>query len=646
MKEIEDIVLSEDFQKFTNSKICDSLLKDIELNNKRWMEIPIQERILALYLIYTRNIKLIPSIESLVYKRRIPSIEEYLTDEYLPSDFQIIQDDNIWKKELISIYDQNSCVFEHILTGAIGIAKSSTAVVSHSYNLYRINSLRNPQYEMGSISSKPMNLQLMSLTKSKSSHTLLDQFKHILKCSKYYEKVKKPDEFVDYENSIVVPWCERKEESIDYIEFPNFIRIKPGSQDFHAIGEDIFGLLFDEAEFRKGASAEKTSLLYLQVMDRLKSRFSGRRYIMSTLCSSVKTDNGVIGTYIKSIPKGDKYTKISSYSIWDVKYSKQVRECENWFYVLRGTKTHPSKVLNKDEKELFEKNSFLTPTGCEVIKVPDIFDYKRSFLSNVQRALQDLAGIMVIGEERPFDDLENLEYNFLTPVFNISASLKNNDPLYLQFPISDLFEQSPIGYSLKRYPDTQRFLHVDLADTGICAITMCHKELNKENNKILYVIDFCVKIASPDRINLSSVLNLILDLKKKFNINIKKITADQYQSTYLLQELEKNNINCGRLSVDRDLIPYNNFASIIYERCLRIGTMGELKTQLSKIYYHNNKPFHLERKDMADSIVGSVFNATMDSTSQPINYFVEFDEKTIKEVFFDNFEMFNNKVKK
>lgn len=175
----------------------------------------------------------------------------------------------------------------------------------------------------------------------------------------------------------------------------------------------------------------------------------------------------------------------------------------------------------------------------------------------------------------------------------------------------------------------------DLADSGEAGICMCHKERRKRDNKTIIVIDFLIRIISPDRISLDSVQSFVVDLKKTLSLNLDTITADQYQSTAMLQYLEKHRIGkiVKRISVDRNLEPYNVFNSVVSEKLLKIGLMNELKTQLNNIYFSNGKPFaRIGRKDLVDAIVGSVFNCVMETSDSPI-YFYENDSQSDKEDF-------------
>jgi hypothetical protein len=142
----------------------------------------------------------------------------------------------------------------------------------------------------------------------------------------------------------------------------------------------------------------------------------------------------------------------------------------------------------------------------------------------------------------------------------------------------------------------------------------------------MYVVDFLIRIISPDRISLESVRDFMVDLKKKLGFSIEMITADQYQSTAMLQFFEKYNTGkiVKRLSVDRNLEPYATLNSLISEKLIRIGTLGEARKQFNNIYFAEGKPHaRIGRKDLIDALVGSIFNAATNPLDVPSNVYIE-----------------------
>jgi hypothetical protein len=104
------------FNSFKSNPEFTSLLSELELYNVRFRNLPIAQRELALYLILNNKTDVVSDLESLLYKRHVPTIQEFLTEEYLPGH-PITAPGNIWKEELIEIFNPSKSYYEHILTG-------------------------------------------------------------------------------------------------------------------------------------------------------------------------------------------------------------------------------------------------------------------------------------------------------------------------------------------------------------------------------------------------------------------------------------------------------------------------------------------------------------------------------------------------
>lgn len=164
----------------------------------------------------------------------------------------------------------------------------------------------------------------------------------------------------------------------------------------------------------------------------------------------------------------------------------------------------------------------------------------------------------------------------------------------------------------------------DLADTGEAGISMCHKELSTDG-QIKYVFDFVGRIISPNRISLEMINDFIIDLRNEAEVTFAVLSADQYQSVAMLQKMEVRNMakKVKRLSVDMTCEAYNTAANAVHEGSVVTGTCRRLKQQLGKVYIEKNKPFaeNDDRKDMADSFVGSLYNAITYAIDMPINIY-------------------------
>jgi hypothetical protein len=595
------------------------LLDEVNKANPRFREIPKDQQRIALALLMTGQLDSVTELERLYVRRPIPSIQEFLTVPYVGETANSIYPK--WREDLHEIFAPDSIIRQWGLTGSIGSGKTTIAIVAQLFNLFRVNCLRRPQLSMGSDPTKAMNLQLFTVTLDKVESLLVGRVKTFLQACQYYVEVGDEADFLDFRDpkyEHMIPWCERDDE----ILFPNRVRIRWGSQSRHALGEDVFGGILDEAEFRIGQDVAEALELYYELLERIRSRFLGSRFTLMCLLSSIKTAKGVMGTYIEEASRRPD-TKISQYAIWETKYPHAIED--GYFYVLRGTQRHPSRVMSDEEQDLIDKGELEPPGASEFIKVPDI--YRVDFEERTEQSLMNLAGQASLGQEVPFDDLSGLEDPDLCPVLEISAPLQGTKPLRDQLP-REHFIQTSQGWRLRRYPGAPRYAHLDLADTGEGGVTILHKELGMDG-RVLYVVDFCLKVTSPNRVSLDSVRDLMFDFRDYFGVSFNLVSADQYQSAQMLQKFIATNyavIKSYRLSVDRNRIPYDTLSTIIADQGVRIGKMRDLKRQLEDVYYDKNKPKSKKRKDIADSLCGAVFNAVSTPQDVPANSYQHFNK--------------------
>ena len=521
-------------------------------------------------------------------------------------------------------------------TGCIGSAKSSVSRIAQFYNLYRITSLRYPQLALGTGETKPMCLIFLTVNKLKASESMVS-IKTLLKQCKYFIKVQNEKEFVPYldnEFCQYVPYYEHKVEDFERVTFPNNVYVSLGTQLNHTIGSDLFGAVLDEAEFKKGPNASKDAYdFYTELLSRVTTRFIDTKYKLVTLVSSVKHDTGVISKHIEDLKYKKGYAYLSSYPIWEVK--EQYRgsfEKYGHFYALRGTMSHPSKVLDEIEYEQMENGEYICPDNCKVIKVPKHPMLVSPFLANPDRALKEQAGEATSGGERPFDNLSSLEDLNLAGEITLSASLTEKKSLFDQLP-ELLWQKTPAGLKLKRFPNAPRYLHLDLADSGEAGISMCHKEVSSLG-QIIYVFDFVAKVVSPTRISQTMIEEFIVDLKEVGSIMIELLSADQYQSTYLRERLENQHKVAkyvkrvpigGRTNIE----PVLTTAVLISEGAVKIGPCVELKQQLRGVFIYNDLlEYETERKDMVDTFVGTLYGALNSSTDIPTNIYESYERIT------------------
>lgn len=603
----------------------------LEKKNSRFKDLPEEIKRLAMAMFLQGDLNKVSSMWKLFYRRPIPTIEEFLSKEYLGSNSSFYVDESPWTQDLKYIFNPTSNILEWAMSGAIGTAKTSVACISQFYNLYRINSLREPSLAMGEGKTKPMVLMLLTVTKDKAGELFQTMLNTIQECQ-YYIEVKHKDqfrEFINQEYCQYVPYLVHKVEGFDRITFPNNVYIRTGSQKSHTIGSNLFGGIMDEAEFRGGAKkAEEAYDLYSEVLQRVTSRFINSHYKLVNLVSSVKHDTGIMTKHIENLKNEKELGRsyVSSYSQWDVKKEYfGAFEKYGHFYALAGNMSHPSRVLNEEEQIRFENNEFILPDQCKVIQVPKHPDLYVPFLRNPDRALRDSAGIVTSGGERPFDNFSQLVDPLLSSEITLISDISKEGSLFDKLP-KNWFQKTPMGLKLKRFPNSKRYVHLDLAETGEAGISMVHKEIRSDGT-IMYINDFIIKIVSPTRISQTLIEEFLVDLKEVGNIFIEILSADQYQSTYMRERLENLHkvakiVKKLPLGGKTNIEPFLTCANLIAEGLVKSGECKELKEQLKGIYIHNDTLQHdTNRKDLADAFIGSLYSALNHSSDIPTNIY-------------------------
>lgn len=583
-------------------------------NNARFSDLDKKVKLVAVYLLKLGQEEMLEDLWRLFYKWKTPNITEFLSAKYIGRTAEELFPK--WRDALLDVFSPGSSVSEIVTSGAIGVGKSTCLQTAHFYNLYRVCSLQQPQATMGSGASKPLVMSFMTVTLGKASDAILEPFKNQLADSSIFTKIKKEIEFEDFKGGDKIPYCDFG----DKIKFPNGIIVNIGSKLLHAISHDIFSASMDEANVRIGG-VEEALETYDELKKRQASRFLSSRFRLLTLASSAGTADSMITRYTRYIKKDDPSIRFYSYALWDVRQFDAYNK--GHFYVLRGTKTHPSKILDEEDKINIENETFVLPSNCITIRVPEI--HRKDFQSNTDKALRDLAGEPTYGDDKPFDDLTELEDFNLVPEVNVVAPLGDVVRIIDKVP-KDLFISTPDGKRFRRYPAALRYGHLDLAEVTEAGLCIGHKEVAPDGNT-MYVADIVMWITSPTRIDFNAVKQFLIDIVLECQVSLHTISADQFQSVSIRQELEVKRIakKVSYLSVDRSILPYLSLSSIIASKYVKVGKCEKLKGQLSDLSIHDNKIYTQSRKDMSDVLCGFVENARLNSTDIPMYEYARFN---------------------
>ena len=478
----------------------------------------IQKRI-ALYLTLTnQDTNLTDQIDNLLYRRPLPSIEEFLTGKfYMYNSNATLYP--YWRKQLEYMFREGSPVRKTIFGGSIGVGKSTIARKAFLYVLYRILCLRYPRAVFNIDSDATIANVIISMTLKQVYETNLLPFVKLMETMPCFQRVMRMQSFENFDLSD--PHCPipfNVEKSSGTIYFPDNIILTSGSGITHTIGLNIVNSFMDEIN-EKGV--EEALALLNSVDNRFSSRFQGSPLVFQSVVSSARTTNSPIGEYIRRLPKNDPSILILAPRLWEVKEDPEFLGDGSTFPVLVGNGSIPSKIFtDPGELKALEDGNYVPPIGCEVIDVPTV--YKEKFELQLEQSIQDIAGMTTVDNSTVFRDISKLEDNELPPEFNIKADISDNNDILAMLDEYKLWEQLPDGrWVFKRAPFAKRYCHVDLAgggDSGQCDAGICigHKEWryndSKKENETIYVVDLLIAVNARNKIDIHSIETFLTNL--------------------------------------------------------------------------------------------------------------------------------------
>lgn len=504
------------------------------------------------------------------------------------------------------------------------------------YALYRLLCLRYPRAVLNCETSSTLAVFILSVTQKTAYQTNFEPFIKILENMPCFQRVRNMTAFDNFDlEDPRVPFPFYVDKANLTIVFKDNFILTIGSQISNTVGYDIVISGADEVN-ELGIS---TGMELLNSIDgRVQGRFAGSPYILTNVMSSARATDSVTKEYVKKWQNDKNFLYLHPMR-FEVKESADFNAGEK-FIVQIGNGIIPSKIVT-DPGELIaiENNKYEIPIGCEIVKIPGI--YKPQFEADIIQSIQDILGIDTKDTKNVFRDTSKLEDEHLCPELLFQANLGDNSDLFqMLLDNTNLFEKNGLDgkYYLKRAPKAERYVHCDLSSTGECdtGLSLLHKEyrinpvtLEKET---LYVLDFIMAVDAKNTVDLESVEKFYKDLVLKGNVNIHTISCDQYQSEVIRQNWEKSGLfgKVEKSSVDIKLEPYINAANLMVTGQIKCGKCPKLKKELEALVFNKGKVEKtIELKDMADSLVGSIYNAQLNYFDEPLTqYTTETQVKT------------------
>jgi hypothetical protein len=377
------------------------------------------------------------------YEETPVTIDEFIeSEDFLGPQFDYGR--NIypfWREKLREIFDPSSEVTEIILSGSIGQGKSTVAAVAMAYILHHVLCLRQPQLYYNLAKNSYLALAFINLTLAAAYGIGYRKFMDILKES---------------------PWFVRngsiKGRKGSELYVPNKgIDLLAGSKPSHTIGRDVFAAFLDELSFagvQDSLKAKKQVMeLYTNIRRRMESRFmvAGKIPCKIFLVSSKNRESDFLESYMNAV-RGRPDVLIVDEPIWVVK-SHVLNLCGKTFRVCVGGRLLPSKVPAEDEP-----TDVLLAQGYRILDVP--VEYKRSFESNIEKALNDIAGIATASGFK-YMVPENIKKVMGTGRNMFTVDIINIG-LRTPFEISEFVDLNRVT----QYLGSKVYIHMDLSKNG------------------------------------------------------------------------------------------------------------------------------------------------------------------------------------
>lgn len=530
-----------------------------------------------------------------------------------------------WEKCLQDIFPTNIDTKYNtiIFTGAIGLGKSTIAVICLLYMLYRLLCLKDPYLFYGLQPIDKITISLMNITLENAKGVALDKMNQMILSS---------DWFMTHGSMSGVS-------NLCYI--PNkHIEVITASSNNQVIGRALFANFTDEVNFGLTSDVEKLKKkqkqLISQIDARMKSRFLRGTYLptLNIIASSKNSEQSFLEDYINTKKRNEStITLIVDEPQWIVDSRK---DSEEKFYVAIGNKFLANELLPiSATKDLIDE---YRAKGYSLLQVP--IGYRENFEDNIDGALTDIAGIATASSTKyisgvRWNEIKTARYEnpFIKEIIEVGTAKDDKAQYY------DFFDISKVPDDLKQKP---LYIHLDMSKkgdkTGIAGVYVLGKipkvEGEDSSRELFYRVAFNVSVKAPKGYEISFDKNRVFIrwLREK-GFNIKGVSSDTFQSAQIQQQLIGDGFNVKVISVDRldsqtkQCLPYAYFKSTIYDRRLEVYKECDFLTEEilgleRESDGHINHPENGTQgsKDAADALCGALWNASQTADEFGYNY--------------------------
>jgi hypothetical protein len=597
------------------------------------------------------------------FQKEPPSIEKFLLDDYyLGKSWRPIPGENegiwpAWLELLKNHLNLSSRIHNLVITGSLGIGKTSIMVAVILYRIAIATHLKNPQNFFGLSRNSNIVYNLLSVTKEAVKDTAFGTAMGYMGDSAYFTEVCKFDVDCEYSDYRIPMLNTLKDGRLSHIWLTG------GSKGQHVLGRNLVGIGMDEGNFRLEKDPDmKAYELYDQVRTRIANRFQKiESYLpaISIIASSAADESSFTEKVVKEIEdhnariatENDKVQNLESKtrptqlvvrnSVYKIKRHilTGIGPDHHWFKVAYGLKNMEPYILTgwykEDSTPILDEPHELPPQGARTELVPKF--YWDAFRRNCKAQLQNLSGISTGGAHRLFGSLVDMEtcfelskedgvpYPLLPGVQRLPISSEDNKNIWDYLDHKSFLTRVSSRVMPIRHPHNKRYAHIDLATQSLAGVSICHlagsqlvEGLIKDGQpfaeyRLIVEYDFILTICAGNTkpINIGKIQKFFFWLRDMCGYQFGKITADMWQSEAPLQELEARGYEVDKLSLDRDKSVYNAWRTGFEELRIRLHRNEQMIREAGELLEGDKKYDHPPdgSKDTTDGAAGAYYNA-------------------------------------
>ncbi|MBF0340077.1 MAG: hypothetical protein HQL95_03835 [Magnetococcales bacterium] len=478
---------------------------------------------------------------------------------------------------------------EAVLTGSIGVGKTSLALWVTAYSLYQLSCMRDPHGEFDLARSSEITIIFQSITRELAKGVDYQRFRAMIERASYFQRHFPFDKNIESE-----------------LRFPNRIIVKPVSgSETAAIGQNVIGGVIDELNYMAIVEKSKASVdrgtydqaiaVYNSIARRRKSRFMKKGKLPGILCLvSSKRYPGQFTDQKEKEARTDPTIYIYDKRTWEI---KPWAFSGRFFRVFVGDEARNPRILHDGDDV----------GDGQVMDIP--VEYLREFETDIMNALRDIAGVST-QTLRPF--MVNREA--VVACFGTHTSILSRHDVAWPVETVDVLTED------FHEPERKRWAHVDLSltsdSTGIVMgyVTGFTRMDRGETIEILphIEIDFALEVRPPKggEISFEKIRTLFCVLRDQ-GLNLKWISFDSYQSADSIQILRQKGFMTDTISMDKNTAAYDMLKTALYDGRVAIPEHPKLMHELLSLEFDTKrgKVDHppLGSKDLSDALAGVVF---------------------------------------